>query len=54
LSAECCPTWSGLTLRTLKFRGLATIEYEHLSPQLVEDVAKCVKFVETFAASAKT
>lgn len=39
------------TLRALKFRGLATIEYEHLSPQLVEDVAKCVKFVETFAAS---
>lgn len=39
------------TLRTLKFRGLATIEYEHLSPQLVEDVAKCVKFVENFAAS---
>ncbi len=39
------------TLRALKFRGLATIEYEHLSPQLVEDVAQCVKFVETFAAS---
>ncbi len=41
------------TLRDMKFRGLATIEYEHLSPQLVEDVAKCVKFVETFAASVK-
>jgi sugar phosphate isomerase/epimerase len=40
------------TLRALKFRGLATIEYEHLSPQLAEDVAQCVKFVETFAASA--
>ncbi|HNS22144.1 MAG TPA: sugar phosphate isomerase/epimerase family protein [Sedimentisphaerales bacterium] len=39
------------TLRALKFRGLATIEYEHLSPQLVEDVAKCVKFVEDFAAT---
>jgi sugar phosphate isomerase/epimerase len=39
------------TLRALKFRGIATIEYEHLSPQLVEDVAKCVKFVEDFAAS---
>jgi sugar phosphate isomerase/epimerase len=39
------------TLRTLKFRGLATIEYEHLSPHLVEDVAQCVKFVEDFAAS---
>jgi sugar phosphate isomerase/epimerase len=38
------------TLRALKFRGLATIEYEYLSPQLVEDVAACVKFVETFAA----
>jgi len=39
------------TLRALKFRGLATIEYEHLSPQLAEDVGKCVKFVEDFAAS---
>jgi sugar phosphate isomerase/epimerase len=39
------------TLRALKFRGLATIEYEHLSPQLVEDVAQCVKFVEDFAAT---
>jgi len=42
------------TLRALKFRGLATIEYEYLSPQLVEDVAKCVKFVEDFAASLGT
>jgi sugar phosphate isomerase/epimerase len=41
------------TLQAMKFRGLATIEYEYLSPQLVEDVAQCVKFVETFAASAK-
>jgi sugar phosphate isomerase/epimerase len=40
------------TLRALKFRGIATIEYEHLSPRLVEEVAKCVKFVEDFAASA--
>ncbi len=39
------------TLRALKFRGLTTIEYEHLSPQLVEDVAQCAKFVEDFAAS---
>jgi sugar phosphate isomerase/epimerase len=38
------------TLRALRFRGLATIEYEYLSPHLVEDVAECVKFVETFAA----
>jgi sugar phosphate isomerase/epimerase len=36
------------TLRALKFRGIATIEYEHLSPRLVEEVAKCVKFVEDF------
>ena len=36
-----------------KFRGVMTIEYEHLSPQLVEDVAKCIKFVEDFAASLK-
>lgn len=36
-----------------KFRGIMTIEYEHLSPQLVEDVAKCAKFVEDFAASLK-
>jgi len=39
------------TLQTLKFKGLATIEYEHLSPQLVEDVAQCVKFVEDFAST---
>ncbi len=39
------------TLQELKFRGLATIEYEHLSPQLVEDVAKCARFVEDFAAT---
>ena len=37
-----------------KFRGVMTIEYEHQSPQLVEDVAKCVKFVEDFAASLKS
>jgi sugar phosphate isomerase/epimerase len=42
------------TLQAMKFRGLATIEYEYLSPQLIEDVAKCVKFVETFAASTKS
>ena len=42
------------TLRALKFRGLATIEYEHLSPHLIEDVATCVKFVEDFAASLGT
>jgi hypothetical protein len=30
-----------------------TVEYEHLSPQLVQDVAQCVRFVEDFAASAR-
>jgi sugar phosphate isomerase/epimerase len=35
------------------FRGVMTIEYEHLSPQLAEDVAKCVKFVEDFAGSVE-
>lgn len=39
------------TLCDLRFKGLATIEYEHLSPQLVEDVAQCVKFVEAFAST---
>jgi sugar phosphate isomerase/epimerase len=36
-----------------KWRGVMTVEYEHLSPQLVPDVAQCVKFVENFAASAR-
>ena len=27
-----------------------TVEYEHLSPQLVQEVAQCVEFVENFAA----
>ncbi|MHC4087516.1 MAG: sugar phosphate isomerase/epimerase family protein [Planctomycetota bacterium] len=40
-------------LHTQKFRGVMTIEYEHLSDKLVEDVAKCAKFVEDFAASLK-
>ena len=40
-------------LHAQKFRGIMTIEYEHLSPQLVEDVAKCAKFVEDFATSLK-
>jgi len=39
------------TLHAMKFRGLATIEYEHLSPQLVKDVAQCVEFVEAFATA---
>lgn len=37
-----------------RFRGVMTIEYEHLSDQLVQDVAQCVKFVEDFAASVKS
>lgn len=40
-------------LRAQEFRGVMTIEYEHLSDQLVEDVAQCVKFVEDFAKSQK-
>jgi sugar phosphate isomerase/epimerase len=35
-----------------KWRGVMTVEYEHLSPQLVQDVAECVTFVEDFAARA--
>lgn len=37
-----------------KFRGVMSIEYEHLSDQLVPDVRKCVKFVEDFASSVKS
>jgi sugar phosphate isomerase/epimerase len=40
-------------LHAQKFSGVMTIEYEHLSPDLVEDVAKCVKFVENYAGSLK-
>ena len=40
-------------LRAQQFRGVMSIEYEHLSDQLVEDVTKCVKFVEDFASSLK-
>jgi sugar phosphate isomerase/epimerase len=40
-------------LHAQKFRGAMAIEYEHLSPDLVEDVAKCVRFVENFAGSLK-
>ena len=36
-----------------KWRGVMTVEYEHQSPQLVQEVAQCVKFVEDFAASLK-
>jgi len=34
-----------------KWRGVMTIEYEHLSPRLVEDVRECVNYVEEFAKS---
>jgi sugar phosphate isomerase/epimerase len=36
-----------------KWRGVMTVEYEYLSPQLVKDVAQCVKFIEDFAATAR-
>lgn len=39
-------------LRDWNWRGVMTVEYEHLSPQLVLDVAACVKYVEDFAAKA--
>jgi sugar phosphate isomerase/epimerase len=35
------------------WRGVMTVEYEHQSPQLVEEVAQCVRFVEDFATSLK-
>jgi sugar phosphate isomerase/epimerase len=38
-------------LRQQGFRGALSIEYEHESPQLMEDVAQCVKFVEQTVAS---
>lgn len=36
-----------------EWRGVMTVEYEHQSPQLVQDVIQCVRFVEDFAATAK-
>ena len=42
----------GQVLRELfrqRFRGIMTIEYEHESPQLVDDVRECVAFVEETA-----
>jgi len=38
-------------LHDWKWRGVMTIEYEHQSPQLVQEVGECVKFVESFAAT---
>jgi sugar phosphate isomerase/epimerase len=40
-------------LHDWKWRGVMSVEYEHLSPQLVQDVTQCVKFVEDFATSVK-
>jgi sugar phosphate isomerase/epimerase len=36
-----------------KWRGVMTVEYEYLSPQLVQEVSQCVKFVEDFATNAR-
>jgi hypothetical protein len=30
-----------------------SVEYEHQSPQLVQDVTQCVKFVEDFATNVE-
>lgn len=38
-------------LRRQGYRGVMTIEYEHDSPELNDDVAKCVAFVEQTAKS---
>jgi L-ribulose-5-phosphate 3-epimerase len=37
-------------LKRQKYQGVMTVEYEHESPQLVEDVAQCLAFVEKTAA----
>jgi len=36
-----------------KWRGVMTVEYEHLSPQLVHEVEQCVRFVEDFATGVR-
>lgn len=36
-----------------KWRGVMTVEYEHLSPLLEQDVAACIKYVEDFATKVK-
>ncbi len=40
-------------LHDWNWRGVMTVEYEHLSPQLVQDVTQCVKFVENFAGGVQ-
>ena len=37
-------------LKAQGFQGLMTVEYEHESPQLVDEVAQCLAFVEKTAA----
>ena len=37
-------------LKSQGFQGLMTIEYEHESPQLVDEVAECLAFIEKTAA----
>jgi sugar phosphate isomerase/epimerase len=32
-----------------RWRGVMTVEYEHQSPQLIQEVTQCVQFVENFA-----
>jgi sugar phosphate isomerase/epimerase len=39
-------------LKRQNYRGLMTIEYEHESPELAQDVAKCVAFVEKWVKEA--
>jgi sugar phosphate isomerase/epimerase len=36
-----------------KWRGVMTVEYEYLSPQLVPEFTQCVKFVEDFATNVR-
>jgi len=38
-------------LHRQRFQGVLTIEYEHDSPQLMDDVRQCIAFVEKTAAS---
>jgi sugar phosphate isomerase/epimerase len=38
-------------LRRQGFQGVMAIEYEHDSPQLMEEVAECIEFVEKTAKS---
>ena len=40
-------------LHDWNWSGVMTVEYEHQSPQLVQDVVQCVKFVEDFAANVR-